>query len=137
MKRCLLCLVLGGLVMVPILGAADRPAKPRVFELRTYTTHEGRLDALHARFRDHTCKLFKKHNMQMIGFWMPTDEEKAENTLVYLLAFESRDAAKKAWSAFRNDPVWRAASKASIADGRIVRKVESEFLSATDYSAMK
>ena len=110
---------------------------PRVFELRTYTAADGRLDDLNARFRDHTCPIFERHGMEMIGFWTPTDGEKADNTLVYLLAFPSRDAAKASWKAFFDDPDWKVARKASVANGPLVAHVESEFLTATDYSATK
>ncbi len=122
------------LLAVLTIGCASQP---RVFELRTYTAADGRLDDLNARFRDHTCPIFERHGMEMIGFWTPTDGEKADNTLVYLLAFPSRDAAKASWKAFFDDSEWKAARKASVADGRIVTKVESVFMSATDYSAMK
>jgi hypothetical protein len=109
----------------------------RVFELRKYTTHPGRLDALHKRFRDHTCKLFEKHGMTLIGFWTPTEGPESENTLIYLLAFPSREARDKAFAAFREDPAWKKAFKDSHKDGEIVKKVESTFLAPTDYSYIK
>jgi hypothetical protein len=106
----------------------------RVFELRTYTTVEGRLDALNARFRNHTVKLFEKHGMTNIGYFVPMDKP---NTLVYLLAHSSRDAAKKSFDEFRKDPEWIKARDASEKDGKIVEKVESVFLEPTDYSQVK
>ena len=106
----------------------------RVFELRTYYTHEGRLDALNKRFRDHTCRLFQKHGIELIGFWTPQEEK---DKLVYLIAFPSREAAKASWEAFRNDPEWQKAAKESEQDGKIVKKVESVYLDPTDYSAIK
>jgi hypothetical protein len=109
----------------------------RVFELRTYHAAPGKMKALHARFRDHTCTLFKKHHMTIIGFWVPTDAKEAENKLVYLLAFPSREAAAKSWKAFQDDPAWQAAKAASEKDGKLVDKVESVFLSGTDYSPIK
>ena len=123
-----------------IATASTSPKAPaeRVFELRTYVTHPGRLAALNTRFRDHTCKLFQKHGMELIGFWTPQDEKDGkENTLVYLLAFPSRDAAKKSWAAFQADPEWTKAREESEKDGKIVEKVESVFLDPTDYSALK
>lgn len=116
---------------------ADNAAKSRVFELRTYTTHEGRLPALNARFRDHTMKLFEKHGMTNVVYMTPMDEAKKDNTLVYLLAHDSRDAAKASFQAFGQDPQWKSARDASEADGKIVAKVESVFLVPTDYSPMK
>ena len=77
----------------------------RCFEMRTYYAAPGKLEDLNKRFRDHTCALFKKHGMENIGYWIPTDADKgATNTLVYVLAHKSRDEAKKSWDAFRNDP---------------------------------
>ena len=120
------------------------PASPsiakdsRCFELRTYHAAPGKLEALNARFRDHTCALFKKHGIEIVGFWIPTDKEKgAENTLVYLLAHKSREEAKKSWAAFGSDPDWKKAREDSEVNGKLTEKVESVFLAATDYSPMK
>jgi len=109
----------------------------RVFELRTYHTFPGRLPALQARFRDHTVALFKRHGMTNIGYWTPQDAPTSENTLIYVIAHESREAAKKNWDGFRTDPEWQQVSKASEADGKIVEKVESVYMDATDYSPIK
>jgi hypothetical protein len=114
------------------------PGKDRVFELRTYYTHEGRLPALNKRFRDHTCELFKKHGMELIGFWTPIDEKDGKNDkLVYLLAFPSKQAAEASWKAFRSDPEWIKAAAESEKDGKIVKKVDSVYLNPTDYSLIK
>lgn len=109
----------------------------RVFELRTYTAPEGKLDALNARFRDHTLDYFAKHGMTNVGYWMPIEEPDASNTIVYLLAHDSREAARESWAAFNADPGWREVSRASQVDGRIVSGVESVFLRPTDYSPIK
>ena len=110
----------------------------RCFELRTYYAPPGKLEALNARFRDHTCALFKKHGMEIVGFWMPADKEKgAENTLVYMLAHKSREEAKKSWAAFSNDPDWKKTRTESEVNGKLTDKVESVFLAATDYSPVK
>jgi hypothetical protein len=106
----------------------------RVFELRTYYCHPGRLEALNKRFREHTNALFVKHGMQLVGYWMPIDKP---DVLVYVLGFPSRDAAIKSWNDFRADADWNAARTASEADGPIVQKVESVFMSPTDYSPIK
>jgi hypothetical protein len=122
----------------PAASARAAAEGNRVFELRTYHTHPGRLDALNKRFREHTCRLFTKHGMQLVGFWTPQDDDKGKaDTLVYLLAFPSREAAAASWKAFQNDPEWKAARDASEADGKIVSKVESVYLDPTDYSAIK
>jgi hypothetical protein len=104
----------------------------RVFEMRTYYAAPGRLDDLHARFRDHTTKLFAKHGMTNIGYWTPI--ENTENKLIYVLAYPSREARDAAWKEFNADPDWQAARKASEAHGKIVARTESRFFSATDFS---
>ena len=110
----------------------------RCFELRTYYAAPGKLEALNARFRDHTCALFKKHGMEIVGFWMPTDKEQgAEIKLVYLLAHQSREAARQSWKDFSNDPDWKKARTESEANGKLTEKVESVFMAATDYSPVK
>ena len=110
----------------------------RCFEMRTYYAAPGKFEALNARFRDHTCALFRKHGMQIVGFWIPSDKDKgADNTLVYLLAYKSREAAKQSWDGFRNDPEWQKARDASEVNGKLTAKVESVYLGATDYSPMK
>jgi hypothetical protein len=111
--------------------------KIRLFEIRTYTTEPGKLNALNARFRDHTTKLFEKHGMTNIGYWTPADGPRSEDTLIYVLAHDSRAAADQSWQAFRTDPDWLKARGESEAAGPIVKKVESVFLAPTDYSAMK
>ncbi|MBT5217876.1 MAG: NIPSNAP family protein [Woeseia sp.] len=118
-------------------GVAEAQPSERVFELRTYTTSPGRLDALHARFANHTIALFERHGMTNIGYFVPQDAPLAENTLIYVLAHDSREAAKASWAAFVADPEWLKAREASISDGAIVDKVESVFMDATDYSMMK
>jgi hypothetical protein len=108
-----------------------------VFELRTYTTHPGRLDALQRRFRDHTTRLFAKHGMTNVAYWVPEDGALAANTIVYVLAYPSRDAARASWAAFSADPEWRRVQAASEADGPIVLRVESVFMRATSYSPLR
>jgi NIPSNAP protein len=116
-----------------LLGTAfGAETDTRCFELRTYYAAPGKLDDLHARFRDHTMKIFQNHGMSNIGYWVPL--ENTDNKLIYLLAFPSRDAREKAWKEFGADPEWKAAQKASEANGKLVSKVESVLLSATDYS---
>jgi uncharacterized protein (DUF1330 family) len=113
-------------------------ADHRVFELRTYYVNEGKLDDLNKRFREHTCELLKKHGAELIGFWTPTDEKDGKGRkLVYLVAFPSREAAKKTWEAFGKDPEWRRVYEESHKNGKLVDHVDSVFLEPTDYSALK
>jgi hypothetical protein len=110
--------------------AAERDT--RCFELRTYYAAPGKLDALNARFRDHTCKLFEKHGIANIGYWMPIDN--TNNALIYLLAYPSREAARQSWNNFGADPMWKEVVKMTEANGRLVTKVESVYLAPTDFS---
>ncbi|MEK0446287.1 MAG: hypothetical protein RLZZ399_1608 [Verrucomicrobiota bacterium] len=121
-------------IEIPPLQAAE---DPRVFELRTYVTHPGKLPDLLKRFREHTCRLFEKHGMQNIGYWVPTDSaDGSENTLIYLIAHRSRESAKASWAAFQQDPEWQAAAKASEINGKILaQRPGALFLKTTDYSA--
>jgi hypothetical protein len=116
--------------------AADAPAH-RLFEMRTYVANDGKFEALHQRFRDHTNKLFQKHGMELVGYWVPADGPEAANTLVYILAYPNREAREKSWKAFMADPDWQAAYKASHANGPLVKTVKTQFLNPTDYSPIK
>jgi len=115
--------------------AAQQPAAVRtthpLYELRTYTTNPGKLDALHARFRDHTQRLFEKHGIANVAYWNPVDKP---NTLIYIVAHKSAAAAKTSWAAFVADPEWQDVYAASIADGRLVNNIESVFMRKTAYS---
>ena len=116
---------------------AEAQSSDRVYELRTYTAHPGRLEELHARFGDHTVQLFERHGMTNIGYFRPQDLPLAENTLIYLLAHDSREAAEASWAGFRADPDWERVAEESRRNGRLVENVESVFLDPTDYSKMK
>lgn len=105
-----------------------------VYELRVYHAHEGRLDDLLRRFRDHTVRLFKKHGIKNVAYWTPVDEPLKGNTLVYILAHPNRDAAAANWKAFREDPDWQRVRDASEANGKLVDKIDSTFLVLTDFS---
>ncbi len=114
-----------------------RAAGNHVFEIRTYTAEPGKLEALQARFRDHTVDIFNKHGMTSVGYFAPSDEPLSKNTLIYILEFPSRDAAKKSWADFRNDPEWQKVQKESEANGKLVTKVDSVFAEPTDFSPLK
>lgn len=124
--------------VLPGEPVAHAQASGRVFELRTYTANPGKLDALNERFRNHTLKFFEKYGMQNIGYWKPTDGEAAQNTLIYVIAHKSREAATQSWSAFRADPEWQRVAKESEANGRILAGApQSVFMEAVDYSPLK
>ena len=109
----------------------------KVFELRTYTAPEGKLPNLLARFRDHTLRIFERHGMVNVGYWVPQDSPASENTLIYIVSHDSRAAAEASWAAFRNDPEWQRVAEESQVDGRIVSNLQSVFLEATDFSPLK
>lgn len=115
-------------------AAPSRSGAERFFEMRTYTAPEGRLADLDARFREHTNALFRKHGMDLVGYWHPVDKK---DVLVYILAYPSREAREKSWKEFSADPEWKAVVKESEANGKIVAKVESVFMTPTDYSPIR
>jgi len=109
----------------------------KVFELRTYKATPGNLDNLHARFRDHTTRIFRKHGMEVIGYWSPTSEEEREDTLVYLLGHDNQAAADQSWQDFIADPEWARVAEESNRDGQILGGIERKYMVATDYSPMR
>jgi len=117
--------------------ALSAPSAERIYEMRTYTAHPGKLDDLLARFRNHTAPLFEKHGMVNEGYWVPVDPPLSENTLIYILSYPSREAAEASWAAFRSDPEWVAARAASEEQGPVNQGVVSVFMTATDFSRMK
>ena len=126
-----------GFVAPKTLPVVQAQAGTRVYELRTYTAPDGKLGNLHARFRDHTLRIFKKHGIENVMYFAPTDEPHSQNTLIYVIAHESREAASANWEAFRSDPEWQQVVVDSQVDGRIVAGVESVFMTTTDYSPMQ
>ncbi|GAB3889797.1 hypothetical protein GCM10028825_25260 [Spirosoma agri] len=109
----------------------------RTFELRTYTPAPGKLDALLSRFRDHTIKLFSKHGMTHIGYWVTQEKEGGQPKLVYILAHPSEAEGKAHFDEFRKDPNWVKVKEASEKDGSLTTKVESVYMNPTDYSPIK
>ena len=109
----------------------------RVFELRTYTAPDGKLPELQARFRNHTMKFFEKHGMKNVGYWVPQDAPAKDNTLIYIISHDSREAAKKSWSAFGADPEWQKVARESQVNGKIVAGITSVYMDPTDYSPIK
>ena len=142
MKRRTLLQSLPAVALLPTTGwlalaqekAASGPSATPVYELRVYHPYDGKLDDLLRRFREHTTKLFEKHGIKNVAYWMPTDEPLKGKTLVYLLAHPSRDAATANWQAFRDDPEWQSVRDKSEANGKLVEKIESTFLVLTDFS---
>ena len=108
-----------------------------IYELRTYTTAPGRLPALLNRFGGGEVDLFIKHGMSSVGYWVPDDEQLSQNTMVYIVAHENREAAAASWSAFGSDPAWHTMRDKSREDGPIVINVVTQFLNPTSFSPMQ
>src|SRR5204862_7916721 len=111
-------------------------AQEHVYEMRTYTCFEGKLEDLKKRFRDHTIDIFKRHGMESIGYWVPQDE-RSKTTLIYIISHASREQATQNWKAFSSDPEWVKVKADSEANGKITTKVESVFMTPTDFSKLK
>lgn len=134
--------VLGATAMIAVglMGFAagvsvGQEKKTTVYELRTYTVLPGRLPALHKRFAEHTMKLFERQGMRNGMYWVPTDDARKDNTLIYVLSHESQEAADRSWKAFQADPEWIKVRDASEVDGKILAKApERVYMKVTDYS---
>ena len=112
--------------------------KPRhVYELRLYHVHEAKMDALKARFGDHTDAIFKRHNMKSVGYWVPQDAPDSQNLFVYILEHPSRAEAEKDWAAFQVDPEWQKVKAESEKNGPLVDKIDHYFMDPTNFSALK
>lgn len=114
--------------------AQSSSSSGKVYELRTYTATPGNLDKILTRFRDHTMRIFEKHGMTNIGYWIPVDEE---DTLIYLLAHDSQEAANRSWQDFSADPEWQKVNEESNANGPILQSVVRKYLNATDFSPIQ
>jgi hypothetical protein len=107
------------------LNAQEPEKKGKLYELRFYVANPGKLSALHDRFRNHTLKLFEKHGIENIIYWDvvkgdKSDGDKAENTMVYIIAHKDEAARDASWKAFRDDPDWKKAAEESEKDGKLL-----------------
>jgi len=131
-------LIATGLIAFSAGVSVGQGQSTRVYELRTYTTLPGRLPALNKRFAEHTIQLFEKHGMKSEIYWVPTDEPRKDDTLIYVISHDSREAADKNWKEFSADPEWIKVRDESEADGKILAKPpERVFLTTTAYSPTK
>ncbi|GAA4458070.1 hypothetical protein GCM10023189_29770 [Nibrella saemangeumensis] len=124
------------LTVTLLAGFFTATAKPkpdtRLYEMRIYYAAPGKFDAIVDRFRQYTLKLFEKHGMENIGYWLPTDTSRHE--IIYILAYPNREARDASWKAFGSDPAWREVVKKTEANGKIVAKVDQIFMTAADIS---
>lgn len=123
------------LLMLPVSLQAQ--TEGAVFELRTYKSTPGNMEKLLDRFRNHTMRIFEKHGMTNIGYWIPVDPEEAQDTLIYLLKHDSMEAATASWRAFAQDPEWHQVNDESNRDGAILDSVVRKYLTAADFSQIK
>jgi len=138
MDRRELLQAIGVAAIVPLVGTGEMVAQNTaggpVYELRIYHANEGKLDALLARFRDHTVAIFNRHGLKSVAYWTPTDEPLKGRTLIYILKHPSREAAAANWKSFHDDPEWIKVSTESEKDGKLVEKVDSTYMTLTDFS---
>lgn len=121
-----------GFLLVCAANASAAEPDTACYELRIYYAAPDKLGALEARFRDHSCALLERHGFTNVGYWTPLDNP--ENKLIYIIGSPSRDAHDKSWAAFFADPEWREVAKTSEANGKLVTKVDSIYLKASDFS---
>ena len=135
----LLAVLCGAALMLAIVRLpASSPQPPHhVYELRLYHVKEGKMDALKARFGDHTDVIFKRHNMKSIGYWSPEDAPDSQNLFIYILEHPSRQEAEKNWASFQADPEWQKVKKESEANGPLVDHIDHYFMDPTSFSALK
>ena len=137
-KPWLLLSFLGGVaVTLGFSNVVESKTSPHVYELRLYHVNEGKMDALIARFGDHTDAIFRRHNMKSIGFWRPEDAPYSQNLFVYVLEHPSRDEAQKNWAAFQADPEWKKVKAESETNGALANHIDSYFMDPTSFSKLK
>jgi hypothetical protein len=138
-KFYLLSFICGAAVMLAFtkLGASNAESLDHVYELRLYHVNPGKMDALKARFGDHTDAIFKRHNMKSVGYWQPEDAPAAQNLFVYILEHPSRADAEKNWAAFQADPEWKNVKAESEANGPLVDHIDHYFMDPTSFSALR
>jgi hypothetical protein len=130
MKQRLLLLL--GFVLLSTSFLLAQQSDTRCYEMRIYYPAPGKMNDLLARFRNHTTKLFEKHGMTNIGYWVP--QNKPDSVLIYVMAYPSREAREASWKAFVADPAWQSVQKESETNGKLLTKIENKFLSTTDFS---
>jgi len=134
-----LSFLLGVILMLAFskLGASNAQPPHHVYELRLYQVNEGKMDALRARFGNHTDAIFKRHNMKSIGYWSPEDAPSSQNLFIYILEHPSRQEAEKNWAAFQADPEWKKVKAESEANGPLVDHIDHYFMDPTSFSALR
>jgi hypothetical protein len=133
----LLSFIGGAAVTLGFTHLSGSTSSQHVYELRMYHVNEGKMDALVARFGDHTDAIFKRHNMKSIGYWVPEDAPQSQNLFIYVLEHPSREEARKNWAAFQADPEWKKVKADSETQGALTNHIDSYFMDPTNFSALK
>ncbi|HXU39004.1 MAG TPA: NIPSNAP family protein [Blastocatellia bacterium] len=133
----LLSFIAGGAVTLGFSNTGGSSSSHHVYELRLYHVNEGKMDALKARFGDHTDAIFKRHNMKSIGYWVPEDAPYSQNLFVYILEHPSREEAGRNWAAFQADPEWIKVKAETETQGPLANHIDSYFMDPTSFSALK
>jgi NIPSNAP len=128
---------LGVLTMSAFSMFAGSHRPQHIYELRMYHVNPGKMDALIARFGDHTDAIFQRHNMKSIAYWRPEDEPNSEDLFIYVLEHPSREDAKKNWQAFQDDPEWKKVKSETESTGPLASHIDSYFMDPTSFSALK
>jgi hypothetical protein len=110
--------------------STGQPSANRYYELRIYYCNPGKLETLLERFTNHTTRLFEKHGMENVGYWVPINNEK--NTLYYILAFPDRASRDASFKSFIEDPVWKEVAAKSEEKGKIIQSITSIFMKGAD-----
>ncbi len=134
-KSNILSFLCGGAAVFAIGAIALAQAPSHVYELRIYHANPGKLDAVNARFRDHTDEIFKKHGIKSIGYFQSEDPKL--NEFIYIVDHKSKEDADKNWKAFQTDPEWVKVRDASEANGKLVDHIDSIYMDPTTYSKLK
>ena len=134
---CLLSFLCGVALMTTFTTLGQSKPSPRIYELRMYHVNENKMDALVARFRDHTDALFRKHNMKSIGYWIPEDAPHSQNLFIYILEHPNRAEAEKNWSDFQADPEWKRVKAESEMQGPLADHIDRFFMDPTSFSELK
>lgn len=135
--KAFLSFVFGLAVMLGFSALSGSNPAQHVYELRMYHVMPGKIDALKARFGDHTDAIFKRHNMKSIGYWVPEEAPNSQNLFIYILEHPSREDAKKNWDAFHDDPEWKKVKEESEKDGPLQDHIDSYFMDPTSFSKLQ
>ncbi|MDP9052876.1 MAG: NIPSNAP family protein [Acidobacteriota bacterium] len=135
-KAHIVSFLLGGLAVSGATIMLNAQSSTQVYELRTYTAPAGKLDALEARFRDRTETLFKRHDIKVVGYWVPTDNK--NNEVICIAEHKSQEDAAKNWAAFQADDEWKKIRAETEVGGSLtVKHPDSVYMRPLDFSKLR